>query len=94
MKASDFIGTHASYDKESQKIWGNNKEGMQMIADLRGWGAIQNLFKNRDGSIRLDEAEKYQDDLGEWIADAINQKLTNKKTQEKTQDGDWKDKYY
>ncbi len=49
--------------------------GHQMIAELRGWGAIQNMFKNKDGSINFEGAEKFQDNLGEFIAEAINEKL-------------------
>ncbi len=51
------------------------KDGIQMVGEIRGWGAIQHLFKNPDGSIDFDAAGKFQDELGEWIADAINQKL-------------------
>ena len=50
-----------------------------MIADLRGWGAIQNLFKLKGGAIDFEKAEKFQDDLGQWIADAINEKLEREK---------------
>jgi hypothetical protein len=46
-----------------------------MIAEIRGWGAIQNMFINKDGSINFEDAEKFQDELGEFIADAINEKL-------------------
>jgi hypothetical protein len=41
------------------------------ILSIRGWGSIQNMIKNQEDS------EKFQDYLGEWIADAINQKLKN-----------------
>lgn len=42
-----------------------------MIAEVRGWGAIQNLFKTQK------EAADFQDELGKFIADAINYKLDN-----------------
>lgn len=80
MKAAEqtvesFIGEKATYDSEGQKIWGNKGKHVQMIADLRGWGAIQNLFKDKGGSIDMEKAENFQDKLGHWIADAINEKL-------------------
>jgi hypothetical protein len=40
-----------------------------MLLNVRGWGAIQHLFKTQE------EAMKYQDELGAWFADAINEKL-------------------
>ena len=70
-KVTDFIGSKVKYD-ECSYIWGEGpKGGMQMIMDIRvrGWGAIQHLFDS------MEEAENFQDEVAEWIADAINQKL-------------------
>jgi hypothetical protein len=39
------------------------------IVSIRGWGAIQNLFNS------VDEQEEFQDELGKFIAEAINEKL-------------------
>lgn len=76
VKVTDFIGKMAKYDEHGQNIFGIDKNlCVQNIADVRGWGAIQNLFKNKDGSIRFDEAKEFQDELGKWIANAINEKL-------------------
>lgn len=72
-------------------IWGqyDSKNGSQMIAQvvdvdepayegrepetpivsIRGWGAIQHLFKTTE------EQEQFQDELGKFIQDAINEKL-------------------
>jgi hypothetical protein len=76
IKVTDFIGNEVTYDKDGQYLWGTTeKDGMQMVGEIRGWGAIQNLFKTPKGSIDFDAAMKFQDELGEWIADAINQKL-------------------
>ena len=75
MNSVDFIGDKVTYDKEGTYFWAHKGDSMQMLCDLRGWGAIQNLFKNEDGSINFPEAEKYQDAVGAWIADAINEKL-------------------
>ena len=70
MKPKDFIGVKASYDKDGQIIWGENNKGeLQMLLNVRGWGAIQNLFKNQE------IAAKFQDEFGEWITEAINEKL-------------------
>lgn len=64
-----FIGT-AKFDEHGGYIWGIDKDGgHQMIAEVRGWGAIQNLFKTQS------EAVDFQDDLGMFIAEAINEKL-------------------
>jgi hypothetical protein len=60
----------------------NEKEGLQRIVDLRGWGAIQNLFLNKDGTIDTDSAAKFQDELGEWIVDAINEKMQKERINE------------
>jgi hypothetical protein len=72
-------------------IWGKqvNKNGLEMIAQvvdvdepafegkepdtpvvsIRGWGAIQHLFKT------IEEQEEFQNELGIFIQDAINEKL-------------------
>lgn len=81
-KIKEFIGDKATYDNFGQKIWGNKNGNVQILADLRGWGAIQNLFMDNKGFLSqegLKNAEKFQDELGEWIVDAINQKLQNEK---------------
>jgi len=82
----EFIG-HAKYDEwGGGYIWGKSKEGTEMIAQIndfpegdhevvnevlsiRGWGAIQNMFPT------ITEAEQFQNELGQFIADAINEKL-------------------
>lgn len=69
MKPSDFIGDSVNYDSYGQMIFANKGNSQQLLLDVRGWGAIQNLFKTED------EAAVFQDQLGEWIADAINEKL-------------------
>lgn len=65
-----FINGPVSYDRSGQYFWVNDpKNGLQMLAELRGWGAIQNLFKSEKG------AEQFQDEIGEFIAAAINEKI-------------------
>jgi hypothetical protein len=70
---NSFIGT-AKYDENGGGyIWGVDKQGgHQMIAEVRGWGAIQNLFNTQS------EAADFQDNLGRFIAEAINESLTQK----------------
>jgi hypothetical protein len=80
MKVTDFIGVKATYDNDGQYIWGVDKEGgHQKLADLRGWGAIQNLFKTDTDLIDIDKASIFQDEVGKWIVDAINEKLAREK---------------
>ena len=74
MTPKDFIGEKATYDEWGQIIWGHKGEDMQMLLDLRGWGAIQQLFKDQD------KAANFQDELGQWIAEAINEKLQKELT--------------
>jgi len=72
----EFIGTTKFDEHGSGYIWGIDKKGdHQMLADVRAWGAIQNLFKNSKGEIDFEKAEKFQDDLGKFIADAMNEKV-------------------
>jgi hypothetical protein len=79
-----FIGDRVYYDEYGGGyIWGvvGKREVVQMIAqvedveeenavvNIRGWGAIQNL-KNLPCS-----PDQFQDELGKFIAEAINEKL-------------------
>jgi len=85
-----FIGTRVEYDTYGGGyIWGYDKnDGSQMIGQvedveeppieretdnpivsIRGWGAVQHLFKT------YDECKEFQDELGEFICEAINEKL-------------------
>jgi hypothetical protein len=83
MKIDDFLKGEFKYDNYGQYIWLVKPDGnMQKIADLRGWGAIQNLFKDKAGKIDMDEAGKFQDEIGQWIADALNEKLNKSKMKE------------
>lgn len=58
-------------------IWGmdDETEELQMIGEVRGWGAIQNLFKEKGGAVDLEKAEKFQDDLCAFIAEAVDEKI-------------------
>jgi len=69
VKVEDFIGEKVTYDKFGQYLWGHKKDIVQKLADVRGWGAIQHLFDNEI------DAQKFQDEFGQWLADTINEKL-------------------
>ena len=80
----EFIGV-AEYDEwGGGYIWGFDKDmSAQMIGQInepkeikvnevlsiRGWGAIQNMFPT------IESAEEFQNELGKFIAEAINEKL-------------------
>ncbi len=63
------------YDSFGHYIWNTNDEDgiIQMVAEIRGWGTIQNEFKN------IAEAEKFQDEVGKFIAEAIREKIEREK---------------
>ena len=79
-----FIG-HAKYDEwGGGYIWGyDNDESAQMIGQInepeeikinevlsvRGWGSIQKMFPT------ISDAAEFQDELGKFIAEAINEKI-------------------
>lgn len=62
--------SNVQYDKYGTHIWNvEQNESMQLIADVRGWGALQHEFKTEE------EASKFQDEVGEFIAQAIREKV-------------------
>lgn len=70
MTIKEFIGNKVEYDPECQWIWGvTNNDEQQHILTVRGWGAIQNAFSSQK------EAAAFQDSLGRWFQDAINEKI-------------------
>lgn len=78
MKVAEFLG-EVYYDNYGQMLFAKQrKDGIQLIGNVqdlpemvsvRGWGAIQNLFKDQK------EAEAFQDAIGKFMADAINEKI-------------------
>ena len=67
-----YIGT-AQFDEGSGFIFGKQPDNtLNMVAEVRGWGAIQNMFKTQD------EAQQFQDNICLFITDAINEKLNSK----------------
>jgi hypothetical protein len=74
-----YIDGKFKYDSIGQYVWIVDKTGgHQKFADLRGWGAIQNLFKKKNGEIDLKAAEEFQDKVGEWLVSVLNNSLSSK----------------
>lgn len=86
----DFIGDSVWYDEGGTYFWGQKGENLQMIGEVRGWGAIQNLFKKKDGSIDMETAAAFQDELGKWMADAMTYKILIDKSEKVVVIGDKK----
>ena len=80
-KVIDFIGESSQFDEfGSGYIWGIDSDGcQQMIAEVRGYGAIQNLFMDKKGKCDFEKADQFQDELGRFIAEAITEKIKSKK---------------
>lgn len=75
----EFIGTRVEYDEGSGFIHGyNDKEECQVVCEVRGYGAIQNLFKGSNGTVDCTKANEFQDELGKFIAESINKNLNGK----------------
>lgn len=84
MKIKDLISGKVIYrDFGGYFFIEDEKNGDVMLAEIRGWGHIQNMFRNKSGTINFDESGKFQDEVGGWIAEAINEKMEreNKKEQ-------------
>ena len=78
MKAiTDFINGEVTYDNEGQFFWINTaNNGLQMLATLRGWGHIQHMFEDKNGKyVDMKKAAIYQDAIGQFVAEAINEKI-------------------
>lgn len=75
IKIKDFITGKVTYDNDGQYLWINEPGGgVQMLAELRGWGHIQNMF-SKNGNIDEKSAAQFQDKVGQFIADAINHSM-------------------
>jgi lipoate-protein ligase A len=59
------------------KIWNKVSDGgSEMVADIRGWGAIQYLFKTNE------EAKNFQNEICKFIVEAIREKIERLSEQE------------
>ena len=63
--------SNVRYDEWGTHIWNTeDKDGsIQLVADIRGWGRIQNEFKTQK------EAEEFQDEVGRFFVEAIREKI-------------------
>lgn len=75
----DFLNGEIKFDPNgSGYFWIVKPDGNhEMLADMRirGWGEIKNLFRSKAGLIDAEAAGNFQDDIGEFIAAAINEKI-------------------
>ena len=59
------------YDEYGTHIWNKEQDGgSQLVAELRGWGALYKEFET------MTEAEKFQDQVGQFIVQAIKEKIS------------------
>lgn len=75
MEVTKLIRGKVKYDKfGGQYFWITEPNGgSQMLAEMRGWGRIQNMFPMTEQGQK--DAAKYQDEIGDFIAEAINEKI-------------------
>lgn len=74
MTIKDWFRNEVQYDNDGTQIWVIEKTKdahyMHHVADVRGWGEMLNLF-----NLDYDKAAEFQDRVGKFIAEAINEKL-------------------
>ena len=74
MTIKEWFKSGVQYDSEGTQIWAiektNDADYLHHVADVRGWGELQNLFK-----LDIDKAAEFQDKVGKFIAEAINEEL-------------------
>ena len=70
---ASYIGENGvRLDSMGRYIWAKDEKcGDKLIAEVRGWGDIQYRFSTEEDS------GAFQDQLGQFIVDAINEKLKN-----------------
>jgi len=77
-----FIGESVRFnDFGAGYFWGKKPNGgEQIIAKVRGYGSIQNLFLDKKKGCDFEKANQFQDDLGRFIAEAITEKIERERT--------------
>jgi hypothetical protein len=76
MTVEEFLGCGIAYDFDGQILWAINSKGeLQHLADLRAWGAIQNLFIDKKGQVDIRKAELFQDELGRHVASLLTKAM-------------------
>lgn len=72
MNIQEYLPEGVEYDPSGGIIIAYDKEGsFTYVADIRGFGKLTNLLKSEGAAVQ------FQDKLGRFIADAINEKLKN-----------------
>jgi len=67
MTIQEYLKDGVYYAADGIAIY--TKPDENLVADIRGWGRIANTIKN------VELSAKFQDSVGQFIADAINEKL-------------------
>jgi len=69
-KSLQFWLSNVFYDENGVQILNKDADGkIQLIADIRGWGRLQNEFEN------ISEAADFQNEVGRFITEAIREKM-------------------
>lgn len=78
MTIQEWFRDGVRYDSEGTQIWAEERTKdavyLHHVADIRGWGEMQNLFK-----LDMNKAAAFQDEVGKFVAEAINEKLAKQK---------------
>jgi hypothetical protein len=85
MKITDYINGEVKYDEQGTYLWITQPNGgLQMLGEVRGWGRIQNLFVDDELKLDFEAAAQFQDEIGKFIAEAVNEKIKKLKLEELT----------
>jgi hypothetical protein len=85
MKITDYINGEVTYDGFGTYLWiAEPNTGLQMLGEVRGWGRIQNLFTDNEGKVDFEAAAQFQDEVGRFITEAVNEKIEKLKLEELT----------
>ena len=78
MTIQEWFRDGVQYDSEGTQIWAEERTKdavyLHHVADIRGWGEMQNFFK-----LDMNKAAAFQDEVGKFVAEAINEKLAKQK---------------
>ena len=70
MTVKEFMKGKVVYNKDTQMFSINKPNNFNpTILQLRGWGFVRNISED------CHEASEFQDEIGEYIAQAINEKI-------------------
>lgn len=79
MKIEDYLEGNLQYDKENQVILCVKPDNSSnLVAEIRGWGNIKDLFI-KDGKFDNFAAIEFQDSIGNFVCEAIKEKLQKEK---------------